>query len=131
MYYLLLMIFGMLGATSRYGLELFINAGSFPLATLMINICGCFLLAFVTRFVVELPFMSPKVTSAIGTGFIGSFTTFSTFALESAELMQAGAYLSAAGYILASLFGGLAATLLGYQISQVLLTWKEGWRNGA
>lgn len=125
MYYILLIIFGSLGAVSRYTFELLINTGHFPLATLMINLAGCFLLAFVTSFLSEVSFFSPRFTSAIGTGFIGSFTTFSTFALESAELIRIGDYLSAAGYIFASLFGGLIACALGFQASKILLSCRK------
>lgn len=121
MYYIFLILFGVMGAMSRYGLGLLIDTAHYPLATLIINLLGCFLLAFVTRFLTQLPALSPQLTSAIGTGFIGSFTTFSTFALESTELLQGGDYLSAASYIFISLFGGLIACVLGFQLGSVLL----------
>ncbi len=72
MYYVLLVIFGALGATSRYILSFIIDAGQFPGATLIINLLGCFLLAFVTRFLSQLPYLSARLVSAIGTGFVGS-----------------------------------------------------------
>ncbi|GMG67166.1 fluoride efflux transporter FluC [Tetragenococcus halophilus] len=126
MYYVLLVIFGALGATSRYILSFIIDAGQFPGATLIINLLGCFLLAFVTRFLSQLPYLSAKLVSAIGTGFVGSFTTFSTFSLESAELFQNGEYGYAGGYILASLFGGLLACIIGYQVSHWLIIRRKG-----
>lgn len=126
MYYILLVLFGISGATSRYALELLINIGHFPLATLMINLVGCFLLAFATSFLNDISIIPVRLVSAIGTGFIGSFTTFSTFALESAELMQMGDYFGAAGYIFASLFGGLIACVLGFQASKILLSRVKG-----
>ncbi len=126
MYYTFLVFFGMAGAMSRYALDLLINAGHFPLATLMINLLGCFLLAFVTVFLAGFSKLPSKLISAIGTGFIGSFTTFSAFALESAELIQTGSYLSAAVYISGSLFGGLLFGILGYQAGGLLLTIKGG-----
>lgn len=131
MYYCLLVIFGIIGATSRYALGLFISVEQFPLATLIVNLLGCFLLAFITYFFTQFSSIPAIVASAIGTGIIGSFTTFSTFALESTSLIQDGNYLSALGYILASLFGGLIASALGYKVSKSLIVRrKRGKKDG-
>ncbi|WP_100486274.1 fluoride efflux transporter FluC [Sporolactobacillus pectinivorans] len=130
MYYVLLILFGVLGALARYALESLIHTSSFPLATLIINIVGCFLLAFVIQFLIWLPWLSSRMVSAIGTGFVGSFTTFSTFALESSQLIQKNLPI-AIGYILASLIGGLLACLLGYWTSKTLLIHKRRWLRNA
>ncbi|MEN1968089.1 fluoride efflux transporter CrcB [Lentibacillus sp. N15] len=120
MYYVFLVIFGVLGALLRYSIGLMIHT-EFPLATLLINITGCFLLAFLTQFLNGIPKLSKKMVSAIGTGFVGSFTTFSTFAVESAELWKVSDYVGAASYILASLIGGLIACVFGFQVSEKML----------
>lgn len=121
MYYIYLFIFGMLGALARYGVSVLMGAGNFPLATLTVNLLGCFLLAFLTQYIAKVVSISSKFISVIGTGFIGSFTTFSAFALESSSLIQSGEYVLAGMYIVISLFGGLLVTLLGYRLSVIML----------
>lgn len=118
----LLVLFGVLGALSRYSLSLIIHVPyHFPLATLIINLLGCFILAFATRFLIWIPRVSPKLVAVFGTGFVGSFTTFSTFSLESFALIQSNHFLEAAIYLLLSGFGGLAASALGFRLSKILL----------
>lgn len=126
MYYVLLVLFGILGAWSRYAVSLWIQV-DFPLATLIVNIAGSFLLAFLTQFLNAFGSIPKQLISAIGTGFVGSFTTFSTFALDFSELLYLSDYIAAASYILASLFGGLLACLFGYRTSEFMLrAGKEG-----
>lgn len=121
MTYFLFAVFGILGALARYTLEWLIPSQSFPLATLAINLAGCFLLAIVTRLLIWVPGFSQRLVSTIGTGFVGSFTTFSTFTLELVRALQRGAYLTAAVYFLVSGIGGILACLLGYRLSHYLL----------
>lgn len=129
MYYIYIVIFGMLGALSRYGLSVWMDMVDFPLATLAINLLGCFLLAFMTQYVARVTSLSYKFMSAVGTGLIGSFTTFSTFALESSTLIQMGDYIYAGTYIFSSLFGGLLMCIFGYRLSVILLIRRKGGRH--
>lgn len=126
MLYVLLVVFGILGAVCRYLLSLSIPNHGFPFATLLINLVGCFLLAIIMKYIARLPRVSSTWVTAIGTGFVGSFTTFSTFSLESIQLMEKHMYLSAMVYIGVSLFGGLLATRFGFYLSRRWLERREG-----
>ncbi|MDN3954595.1 fluoride efflux transporter FluC [Sporolactobacillus laevolacticus] len=126
MSYLLLILFGMLGALTRYALECIIQVPPFPFATLLINVIGCFLITFIaqsSRFFRNLP---DSWRSLITTGFIGSFTTLSSFLLEVIKLVHSGHILLAALYFSATIISGLAACWLGYLVSHSTLHSEEG-----
>jgi fluoride exporter len=113
---LAIMVGGALGALCRYaiglGMQLFFaNKLVFPWATFGINIVGSFVLAFL--FFANYWHLPNTWRVAIGTGFLGAFTTFSTFELETLRLFESGKTLLAILYILASVLLGLLAALLG------------------
>ncbi|SDW27381.1 CrcB protein [Arthrobacter sp. cf158] len=108
---------GVLGALARYGLGLVIPApGAWPLPTLVINLTGALALGALLE---GLSRSGPDVGNrrvlrlALGTGFLGAYTTYSTLALDAVHLFAAGAAPAAAGYLLASLLGGAVATTAG------------------
>ena len=110
---------GACGALARYGLNLWIQTrlgptawATFPLGTLTINVLGCFLLG-VTLTLSARGLISPEWRLAFGTGFVGAFTTFSTFAWESDLLLRGGEGLRAALYLSGNLLLGQLAVLLG------------------
>lgn len=115
-------IAGALGATLRYllGVTLYTNS-SFPYATLITNLIGSFLLAWLTTQVFKKLDISSTTATAIGTGFVGSFTTFSTLSIETVQLFQKGDFLLGVFYIFVSLVGGLLMSRLGFNLSS-----KEG-----
>ena len=106
---------GFLGAICRYNLgQALQNSGGFPIATLCMNLIGCFCLAWLfTMYTKRTP-----VILGIGTGFLGAFTTFSTFSLETLLLLQDSKWLQAVLYILVSVFGGLACAWLGFRLAK-------------
>lgn len=117
MVYLFVGIAGSLGAVLRYWLGLFLFTNStFPIATLSINLIGSFLLAWFTTGFFKKTSLPASITTAIGTGFVGSFTTFSTVSVETVELFQNENILLGVLYILGSLLGGLFMSGWGFDL---------------
>ena len=117
MVYLLVGIAGTLGAILRYviGLFFFTNS-SFPFATLTINLIGSFLLAWLTTSVFKKTALPPALITAIGTGFVGSFTTFSTLSIETVTMFQNGELWLGTLYVMVSIVGGLFMSRLGFSM---------------
>ncbi|MBP1961283.1 fluoride efflux transporter CrcB [Paenibacillus aceris] len=115
---------GICGALARFGLSMLWNpgtAGVFPWGTFICNLAGCLLLGFIS-FTDRLP-IPAKLQLPITTGFIGSFTTFSTFSYETVYMYKQGHLILALIYVLASLWGGLGLTWVGVRIA--LLSRRE------
>ena len=114
---------GAVGCCARYGVTQLIQLVygiSFPLATLTINILGCFLMGFLFFETLDRISISPTLRTAILAGGLGGFTTFSTFAMESFLLIEDGEIGYATAYLLLSVFLGLFAALLGAYIARNL-----------
>lgn len=131
MIYFWIGIGGMIGSLFRFLLT-FITAqvwmNVFPLGTLLINLSGAFFLGwFTSKYVYPVKF-HPYFRTAITTGIIGSYTTFSTFCLESVQLLQQRDYATGVFYILASLFGGLIFVKLGVKMGEQSLQKEENVR---
>ncbi|WP_042355419.1 fluoride efflux transporter CrcB [Bacillus rubiinfantis] len=118
MVYLWVGLGGMLGSIIRYILSQ-VTAhfwyDNFPLGTLIVNLTGCFLLGWITTRMVSMKRLHPKLLTAVTTGVIGSYTTFSTFCLETVQLLQSGNIFLACMYIFLSLAGGLLLVNLGLE----------------
>lgn len=106
---------GVVGALARYGLGVgFPTAtGTFPATTLAINLTGSLLLGLLVGVLVSRERAHRLLRPALGTGVLGGYTTFSTFAVEADRLVGSGHVGVAAGYVAASLVGGVAAAALG------------------
>lgn len=91
-----------------------IEPGKIPTGVLTCNILGCFLIGLVYASTKENApvWLSPLVV----TGFLGGFTTFSSFGLETIKMIQLNAFLPAFIYVTASVLGGLAAIILAIKI---------------
>ena len=112
-------IAGSMGAILRYliGVSLLTNS-SFPYGTLTINLIGSFLLAWLTTNLFKRLSISPIIATAVGTGFVGSFTTFSTLSVETIKMFQAGNILWGLLYVLVSICGGLLMSRLGFNLNK-------------
>ena len=109
-------IAGFFGAVARYALGGFISErtqGAFPWETLVINVSGCFALGFIFTVLTERFMPNPTARIALTVGFLGAYTTFSTFAFETMRLAQDGAMLLAGINIVASVGVGLLAVYAG------------------
>jgi fluoride exporter len=112
------MLGGALGALARYLSHLLFQLllkgsplAGYPFSTFTVNILGSFVLSFL--FFANYFGLPNTLKLAIGTGFIGAFTTFSTFELETLQLVQNGEYGLAILYVVGSVLLGFAAVLLG------------------
>lgn len=109
---------GALGAVARHGLAVAWPTlpGAFPWATLVTNLVGCALLGALMRVISVRIAPHRLIRPFLGTGVLGGFTTFSTYALETRGLLAAGRPALALGYGLGTLIGGLAAVALAGQV---------------
>lgn len=122
MHYLLIFLGGGLGALSRYGLSAGVQSLAeqtrlhrFPAGILACNLLGCFLIGLLFGWIASRNGEHPAWLHPLAvTGFLGAFTTFSTFALDTHKLFQASPALAAAN-ITASVIGSLAAVWLGFR----------------
>jgi CrcB protein len=94
--------------------------GAFPWGTLVVNALGSFLLGFLFVWLIERSSASELMRLALTVGFLGAFTTFSTYSLESIRLLQEGAFTLAFGNIVGQVIVCLMLTWLGVQLARVL-----------
>jgi CrcB protein len=114
---------GFVGAVSRYHVEGFVSrrsAGAFPWGTFVVNLSGCFLLGLLATLFTERYMPDPRLRSAVTIGFLGAYTTFSTFAFETWRLAEDGAGGLAVWNVVASVLLGVAAAWLGVVIGRAV-----------
>jgi len=123
MIYLLIAIGGAAGAVSRYAVDDTVTrwlGGSFPMGTFVINLSGSFVLGVLFALVVERSTLPSDIRAPVMIGFIGAYTTFSTWMLESARLTEDGAWLLAAANLGGSVLLGLLAVFAGLAVGRAI-----------
>ena len=114
---------GFLGANARYLLGGYISerwGTTFPLGTFVINVTGSFILGFFLSYVQERPWLEPNVRLTFAVGFVGAYTTFSTFEYETMRLLQDGELLFAALNVFGSLLSGTIAVFAGFVLGELI-----------
>lgn len=113
---------GALGAMGRYGLGLIPLGSELPLMTLLINFLGSVAIGAIVEVAALSQGTLPReAVLFLKVGLCGGFTTFSTFSLETLELMESGQWLAAGGYALASVTLCVAGVLAGKMLARTLV----------
>ena len=123
-YLLFLAIAGALGTLCRYGLGGLaqrIVGTDFPWGTLFINILGCLIIGFVMQVALNSNVIPAASRIMVTIGFLGAFTTFSTFSYETVKFLEDGAWVSATLNIASNVGLGLIATFLGMLLGKITL----------
>jgi CrcB protein len=111
---------GAAGALARYGVGRAFGVRTFPWATLAINLVGSFLFGLLLGTATSRNW-SELTTLTLGTGFLGAFTTFSTFSYESYTLLRTDRIGLAATYLAVSVAGGLVTAAIGWSLGRHVL----------
>ena len=114
----LIAVAGAAGALTRYGVGNAVGVRTFPWATLGINVLGSFLLGLLLQAAPGR--LSDDVRVGLAVGFLGAFTTFSTFSYETVSMLRDGRAGAALAYVAASVVVGLGAAAVGYQLGAAL-----------
>jgi CrcB protein len=115
----LVAVAGAVGAPLRYVVDVLVSersAGAFPLGTMVVNVSGAFVLGLITGLAMYhgLPKSSREI---LGTGLIGAYTTFSTFSLETMQLLEDGELQQALTNVAVSLVAGALAAAAGLALA--------------
>lgn len=119
MEYIYVGIGGVFGAVTRYGISKWVGEKwirNFPIATFFINITGAFLLGLLSTLFAKTGAGWNDIKNLTTIGFLGAYTTYSTFSLEIISLFQNGSTRTGIIYFIASIIVGLVAAYLGVKI---------------
>jgi CrcB protein len=110
-----------LGGVLRYSVHLLVQRfypSAFPVATLVVNIVGCFLIGIFFSLAQKAGTLSPDAKLFLVTGFCGGFTTFSAFSLDSISLFKSGQLIHFLLYLTGSIVFSIMATIAGMYIAR-------------
>ena len=119
---LLIALGGALGTLARYATHVLVRGvtdrADFPVATMTVNLLGCFLIGLLQGLLVERWPVREEYRLMVVAGFLGGFTTFSTFGWDTAEFLHDGRVLRGLSYAIASNVLGVALVFAGYGLSR-------------
>jgi CrcB protein len=121
--YAMIAIGGAVGALARYQLAAMIQAripAGFPWGTFVVNISGCLVMGVATILLTERLIVHPNWRFLIPIGFIGAYTTFSTFELETFRAVTEGSWMIGAANVVGSVLAGYAALWIGVVLTRSL-----------
>jgi len=121
--YFFIAVGGSLGSIARYwvGSTIAGRLGvKFPYGTFVINVSACIIIGFALTFLGKRADLNPAWRYLIPVGFVGAYSTFSTYEWETLSTLRSGAFALAALYAFISLFLGLAAVWCGSMIAEVI-----------
>ncbi len=117
----LVLLMGFIGASLRYILEMLLPAGGgFPIATLAVNIFGCFVLEIINQHITQRSMLPAPLVRSMGIGLIGAFTTVAAFSTESLSFLQSGQYSIFMLYMAATVISTFFAACLGKLVADKL-----------
>ena len=112
-------IAGAIGAICRVGIGEMLNGS--PIATLTVNLLGTFILCLLSAGVIRQLTTDQQLQTAITTGFLGSFTTFSAFSMETVSLFQNGQVMLGSLYVFVSISVVLSLGMLGFRFGRKMV----------
>lgn len=120
--YLLIALGGGLGSIARYWVGSTVGRMGirFPTGTLVVNITACVILGFSLTYMGKLADLNPAWRYFVAVGFLGAYSTFSTFEWETLSTLRSGAFALASLYAVGSMALGLAATWCGAALAEAI-----------
>ncbi len=121
--YFLIAIGGALGSLTRYMVGSMVAGRMgmrFPYGTFVINMTACLIIGFSVTFIERHTSINPAWDFLIPVGFIGAYSTFSTFEMETFAALQTGEFLISAAYVATSVLVGLVAVWLGVLLARLV-----------
>ena len=124
MTFLFVFLGGGTGSLARYLLSLGVGSlwdGGFPLGTFLINLLGCFGIGLLGG-LSERAILDPNLRLLLQTGFLGGFTTFSSFGLETVQLLRQTEGWTASAYVLGTNLLGVGMVFAGFFVAKAVVT---------
>ncbi|WP_415941899.1 fluoride efflux transporter CrcB [Streptomyces sp. 067-1] len=119
---------GGIGTAARYGASLLwpVTVGDFPWTTLCVNAVGCAVIGVFMVVISDVWAAHRLVRPFFGTGVLGGFTTFSTYAVDIQRLVDEGEARSGLAYLAVTLVAAIAAVWLAVTVTRRVLAWRQG-----